>query len=187
MLDWKILAASFAALLVVSSLLIGGFGKGNGGGIFSDLIKKVNDWLGTSPFTGFITSSAAGPKTVRIILHGEKIEISPDSPINVTVDSLKVRNFKGSVITDFSTLSFKQPSGTEFSIPLSNFTIKDAKINKAVFTGIGFTVDADDLDVSAQNGTIEISDFSGSISFQKNAVFLDGNVSLVRCNHRNII
>ena len=53
MFDWKILAASFAALLVVSSVLVGGFG-------FTDILGTLSDWMGESPLSGLVTAPSRG-------------------------------------------------------------------------------------------------------------------------------
>ncbi len=49
MLDWKIMGAAFAALLIVSAVVVGGTG---GFGV-TDIFDRLMDWLKSSPYGGF--------------------------------------------------------------------------------------------------------------------------------------
>ena len=94
MLDWKILAASMVALLVISSLFIGGGGVRDS---LSSILDKISEYLGTSPFSGFLTSDnnveAVGDKPVSLLL----------SPDTLTLNSLELENTRFHIEPDLST------------------------------------------------------------------------------------
>jgi hypothetical protein len=65
MLDWKVLASAFIALLIVSFILLGSFGSS---GFFPNIISGIGDLFGSSPFGDIVPSSATG-KRVTITLY----------------------------------------------------------------------------------------------------------------------
>lgn len=174
MLDWKILAASFVALLVVSSVLLGGFGIGE---FFSDLINKIGEWLGSSPFGGFFSTPTAKTKEIDIVLYPANLSLKPDSSINVSTDMITLTNFKGEISTDFEneTLIFKESdSSLIVEIPLERITIPDLQIKKMSFENVRFDMKPN---ITGENGSIEIYDFLGKGIIAVGSVEFQGNVS----------
>lgn len=174
MLDWKILAASFVALLVVSSVLLGGFGIGE---FFSDLMNKIGEWLGSSPFGGFFSTPTAGTKEIDIVLYPANLSLKPDSSINVSTDAVTLTNFKGEINADFEdeVLIFRE-SGSSLTVetPLKRITIPDLQIKRLSFENIRFAVKPN---ITGENGSIEIYDFLGRGTITVGTVEFQGNIS----------
>ncbi len=181
MLDWKILAASFAALLIVSSVLIGGLG-------FTEIVDNIRDWLGGSPFGGIVDFPEAGSKEATVIIYSTPFSFSPDNPINATIGGASVEGFSGIVSADFETLSLAFSSeGFRLSFPISNITLEDVSVGKLDITNADFAVKDGELETSAENGTLEISDFVGSMEFRDTRATLTGNFTMVKGNGKQII
>jgi len=174
MLDWKILAASFVALLVVSSVLLGGFGIGE---FFSDLINKIGEWLGSSPFGGFLSAPTTETKQIDIMLYPANLSLLPDSIVNISTDAVTLTNFKGEINMDFKdkTLIFKESgSSLTVEVPLEGITVSDLQIKKMSFENLIFDVKPD---ITGGNGSIEIHDFLGKGIITTRGVGFQGNVS----------
>ncbi len=183
MIDWKIIAASFASLLVVSSVLVGGAGSG----ILSDVMNKINEWLGTSPFTGFLSSSKTSEKSVEIFIKGEGLDLSPSSPVNISIDGVGVRNFRGEIGCRESGCRFVSDYGTEIVVDAENVSVDGFEVENAVFEGIDFNVESSGMNTIGKNGTLEVFGFRGRATFSQDSVILKGNVSLVKGNHKDLI
>jgi hypothetical protein len=181
--------AAFAALLVVSSVMIGGFwGSGDGegeGNILSGILERINDLLGTSPLTGFMSSSEAESKLVRITLFGDNINLKPDSPVNLSLGGTDIRNFDGEM--EVSEVLVLRVSGLEVSGDANNITIEEFAFGKASFSGVDFNVEDQGLNVFADNSTLDVSDFSGKAIIFRGSVLLEGNVSMVKGNNKVIV
>jgi hypothetical protein len=181
MLDWKILAASFAALLIVSSVLIGGLG-------FTDIVDNIRDWLGGSPFGGIVDFPEAGSKEATVIIYSTPFSFSPDVPINATIGDASMEGFSGIVSADFDALSLEFSSDSfTLSFPISNITLEDISIGKLELDNADFAVKDGELETSAENGTLEFSDFVGSIAFRDTRATLTGNFTSVKGNAKQII
>jgi hypothetical protein len=181
MLDWKILAASFAALLIVSSVLIGGLG-------FTDIVDNIRDWLGGSPFGGIVDFPEAGSKAASVTIYSTPLSLLLDSPINATISDASMTGFSGTLESDLdeSTLSLIS-EGFTLSFPLSNTTLGDIVIGKLLLENSDFSVMNEDLETSAENGTLELSDFSGEVTFTKGMTTLSGNFTSIKGNNKQII
>jgi hypothetical protein len=167
--------------------MVGGFwGSGDGeGNIISGILEKINELLGTSPLTGLMSSSGAESKFVRITISGDSIGLKPDSPVNLSVGGTDIKGFDGEMeVSDNLVLSV---SGMEISSDANNISIEGFGFGKATFSGIDFNVEDEGLNVFADNSTLEVSDFSGSVSISRSMVMLEGNVSMVKGNHKVIV
>jgi hypothetical protein len=188
MLDWKILVAAVAALLVASTVLVGGSGGLDFG--LGDIFGRIGEWLKSSPFGGFFQSPIASTHEVNIILHPRIYTLKTSSNINVTIDPIDLIEFSGDIKADFQEkmLIFKE-SGTQLNIrmPLHNMTIINIGVDRIVLTETDFVVNSGDLDISGENSTIEITDFLGEIVIDMESVTLNGNVSMVRGNNKDIV
>lgn len=190
MLDWKILAASVAALLVASTMLVGTSSAQNLGFDLNDFFKGIEDWLRSSPLGGLFQAPVASVYPVDIILETDHYEFRTGSDTNLTIDSINIINFNGDIISDFleKTIVFSQ-SGTELdiSMPLQNLSIDNIGIDKVFLENTRFVVTYNQLDTKGENASIEITDFSGQIIFRPSFVEMHGNVSMVRGNNKDII
>jgi hypothetical protein len=182
MFDWKILAASFAALLVVSSVLVGGFG-------FTDILDKLNEWLGESPFGGFVAAPVRNTKPVTVIFFPEYFELPVEGVSFSTVDA-DFEGFTGTLQANLSsnTISFS-PGDTQLrvTLPLSDLAIDDVRIGRLSLEDTDFHVISHALDTSGENASLEVYDFSGRLSINQELVRLDGNVTAVRGNGKDIV
>jgi hypothetical protein len=186
MLDWKILAAGFAALLIASTVLVSGSGSFGLGDIFGRMV----DWLKSSPFGGFFESPVASVKEVSIVLYPGTYTLKASSEINLSIGSIEFTGFSGDIEADFreKTMVFQQ-SGTKMKIkiPLEPTEISNIKIDKIFLDNTDFMVISDQLNTTAQNGTIEVSDFSGQLRFRQDSMELIGNVSMIKGNSKEIV
>ena len=182
MLDWKILAASFAALLVVSSVLVGGFG-------FGDILEKLREWLGESPLGGFVSTPSKTPVQVAVIIFPRSFEFSLQDS-SFTSGDTDFQGFTGTIQANLTSdlLTFS-PSDTALSItmPLSNTSIGGVSIGKLSLDGVDFSVISNALDTSGENASLEVYDFSGRLTVNRELVRLDGNVTSVKGNGKEIV
>jgi hypothetical protein len=186
MLDWKILGAAFVALLIASTVLVGGAG---GFGL-TDIFDRIVEWLKSSPFGGFFQTPLAATHEVDIMLYPGTYTLKTGSSINLSVDSTSFMEFNGDIEADFESksLTFKE-SGTQFSIrmPLQNLTIPKIKVSKIFLQSVNFLVSSDQLNTTGENATLEIADFSGELRLGPDSVMLQGNVSMVKGNSKDIV
>jgi hypothetical protein len=182
MLDWKILAASFAALLVVSSVLVGGFG-------FADILDSIRDWMGGSPFGGFISPTARATRQASIVIFTEYFEL-PVSGVSFSSGGTDFDGFTGTLRANLSSgTASLSPSDTEFrvTLPLDEISIDGVDIGRLTLEDIDFHVISNDLDISGENASLEVYDFLGRLSINDELVRLDGNVTSVKGNGKDIV
>lgn len=182
MFDWKILAASFAALLVVSSVLVGGFG-------FSDILDKLQEWMGGSPFGGFVTAPVRDSKPVAIIIFPDTFELSVDKA-SFAIGDADFQNFTGTIQADLTSdmlTCHQKDTDLKVSLPLSELKIEDVSIGKLYLEDIDFNVISHSLDTHGENSTLEVNDFSGRVTILDELVRLDGNVTAVKGNGKDIV
>jgi hypothetical protein len=179
MLDWKILAASFAALLVVSSVAFGNFGIGD---FFSGILDKLNQLLGGgSPFTGLFGRAGAGTE-VNVTLYPDSIYFDPSS-VNVTSPAASVHNFGGRLTADLAggVLYLEEKSSKlSVSFPLANatYTVEGLSFQKLSLSGTRFQLRSNQSDISSQ-GNLEIQGFAGRARISGGSVVLEGNATKI--------
>jgi hypothetical protein len=182
MFDWKIMAASFAALLVVSSVLVSGFG-------FGGIIDTLKDFLGDIPFEGLVTSPVRATSQANVTFHPSSFSLGLDSA-SFSVGQASFTGFSGTISADLSTdnLSIVQKdSDFSVSLPLTEVKIGQAAIGSIHADDTSFTVDSDSLETSGQNASLDVLDFSGSVRITASLVELSGNVSSVKGNGKAIV
>jgi len=173
MFDWKILGATFAALLVVSTLFLGGFGIPD---FFSDILEKISQWLGSSPFGGIQGKTIP----VKIRIQPTQFVLSPAKPINITLDSFEMENFQGEMEIYFqnSTLIFTQEK-LRIESNLQNFIIPEVQIQK-LWLQTSFQVSAQGSNITSDNGTLEVWNFKGVLSLENKTIYFSGNVTKIK-------
>ena len=191
MIDWRILGASFAALIVISAVVIGGSGgqadvTGNavaGGGIgdlFSGLIEKISGWFKGSPFGGFFSQPEARQSEVQFILYPQELRIKPDSSIDLVSNRTAIRGFSGQMTASFlngTMLLEEKGSSMKIELPLDSIVIESIKVGSLSLQETGFEIVPN---MTAQNGTLDISSFLGRMEFKAGSVEMSGNVSKIR-------
>ena len=157
-MDWKILAASFAALVIVSSILLGGFGLGN---FFSDIISTIGEFLGSSPFSG--TQPSSSDLAVSIVLYPSEFSLKTEHGINLSIGpetgSVNLEMFDGEISVDYQNdiISFR-PENTELSIdlPLQDIMIENLRLSKISVEEMSFVIDSESSGKTTGEGSMEI-------------------------------
>jgi hypothetical protein len=179
MLEWKILAAIFAVLIVSSSALISNSGIKD---LFMNSTGSLGDWMQGNPFGSIFSTPEKSIHVVTITLHADNINLDIESPVNITVGESSIKNFRGKAGFDFwKNTSHLLPSESAITIemPMEKTVIKDFGIKKLVLEEVDFVVKSEKTDISASGERIEIYDFYGDVTIT-DAVELSGNVSMVK-------
>lgn len=176
MLDWKILAASFASLLVISSVLVGNFGVQD---FFSDVVDGIGDLLGGSPFGGFFGTPSSKNKEVEITLFPQSFTLQSDSILNIS-NSVGIEGFDGVLhlyFTNQSLVMKEKNSPLTLNLRLEHLEIENIKLGKTTVENMAFEVKPN---ITTNNGTMEMTNFLGRAVVEENKLTLHGNVSLLK-------
>jgi hypothetical protein len=178
MLEWKILAAAFSALLVVSMVLVGNSGIKD---TFGGIVGKLTDWLGGTPISLPGGTGKPGTNQVSITLYPKNFTLKPETKLNLTLGESYFENFNGDVSFDFQAGKiYLQEKGSSLlvSSKLQNFTIPDLRLSKLSLKEMKFMVHAQ-TDITSENGTMEIQGFQGVFSLGNSSIILSGNVTKI--------
>jgi hypothetical protein len=181
LLEWKILAAIFAVLIVVSSALVSNTGIKD---IFMNSTGNLGDWLKGSPFSSLFPTPEKTVYQVRVELISSNITLSMESPVNITSEGANMQNFRGLISLRFAgnaTSAEFMPAGTDFRFDLSlkETRIENVKIANMILDNVGFIINSENTNITATDDRIEIYDFCGTVTI-KDSVVLDGNFSRVK-------
>lgn len=178
MIDWKILAASFVALLVISSVFIGGFGIRD---MLSDLLGKVTGYLGASPLDNVFPSSSPseeGEQAVALLLYKPQLTLTPDAAVTITAGDTVLKGFTGTIDMDFENQTLTLTSN-DLTI---TFPLREALVESLTLA----TLDLEDTkfeippDLTTDSGTIHLSSFSGRATITPEGLHLEGSLALLR-------
>ncbi len=176
MLDWKILAAGIAALILVAAF-VAGDSQTN---FLSDIINRIGGFLGSSPFGGLF-SSTEEPQPVDIIIYPENLSLHLDKN-NITLNSIELSEFTGDVSIDFSNkkISLSQKgSQLKLTAPIEKVTIEGLKIPKLLAENMRLEVVSGKYNITSNNGTIEVFNFFGQATITPQNIELMGNVTKI--------
>lgn len=181
MLDWKILAASFAALLFVSSLLIGDFAIKD---FFTGIADKLSEWLGNSPFGGMFTaptpSNVISTDSINVKIIPDTFTLKPDLPVNVSFSGKIITDFSGEILVDYNeneVILDESNSNLNIVMPVETIEIHGLNMKKLLIQNTGIDADTGNWELATDNGTIEIYDFSGSGEIGLRSIDLVGNIT----------
>lgn len=177
-LEWRILAAVFAILIVLSSALTLNTGLKD---FILGLGGNLGDLFRGSPLSPGI-SLAAGQIPVEIRLYGENITLSLDSPVNITSGGSAIENFRGSAIfnlTGRSSVLIPAGSDARITMETKDMLIRGVSIPLLRLSGIDFSVTSEQTNITTPKGDIEIQGFSGDMR-ASNFLMLFGNVTKVK-------
>jgi len=176
--EWKILAAIFAVLIVLSSAFAASSGVKD---FFFNLTSGLGGFMKGSPFGqasgGPVTEKT--PNYVTIMIVADNITLNMDSPVNITTGRDRVDNFKGTLNLVFDgNASELIPSGTDLRLNLvmTGAEIAAIKIPKLAFKGVDFSVTSEKTNITATGDDIEITGFNGDIRIT-DYLTLTGNVT----------
>ena len=177
LLEWKILAAIFAVIIVASSVIMTNEGVK---GFLFNLTGGMSDWLSGSPFGGVFSAPQKVVSTVSIKLVSDNITLDLDSPVNVTTSSLEIVSFAGVINFDFvkNSTELVPDSGPVIKMGLEGMLIEDVKISRLKYSMMDFVIKSENTSISAID-CIEILDFSGDVKINGHDL-LTGNVSKAR-------
>jgi hypothetical protein len=182
MLEWKILAAIFAVLIVLSSALVSNTGIKD---FFLNSTGDFGDSIQGSPFDWFSSLFSTPQKEVNAVeikLITGNITLEMGSPVNITAGTSNILNFKGSVSLNFrENSSTFQPADSDIRLDteLEKTVIKEVRFSKLVLQNIDFVVTSEKTNITGSDDKIEIYDFSGDITVTDH-ILLSGNVTKVK-------
>jgi hypothetical protein len=176
------MAASFAALLVVSSVLVGGFG-------FQDILEKVNDWMGDSPLSGLVTSPKTGTKQASVTFYPDFFELSVESA-SFTAGAAQFKAFTGKIVANLTSDEIElvqSDSNFRATLPLTSASLEDIPIGRVSLEKTTFSVTSRSLETSGQGVPLEIAGFSGDVTITSEQVELNGNFTSITGNGKEIV
>jgi len=180
MLEWKILAAAFSALLVISMVLVGNSGVKD---LFGGIVGSITDWMGgsTIPIPGGLGKPGSGTNAVSIAFYPPNFTLSPGYRINLTLGESYFQDFNGDVSADFQSgkISLKEKSGFSVSSPIQPLTIPSISISRLQLNDMRFSVLSSQSNIDNENGSLDIQGFSGTFSIQNSSIILSGNVTKI--------
>jgi len=178
MLEWKILAAAFSALLVISMLLVGNSGLKD---MFGGIVGRLTDWLGGSPISIPGGTGKSGTNSVSITLYPRNFTLSPQSKLNLTLGQSYFQDFNGDISFDFQSgkILLKEKSGFSVSSPLQAFEIPEIQISRLQIQDMKFSVVSVQSNIENDKGSLDIQGFSGSFALGNSSIILAGNVTKI--------
>jgi len=182
MFDWKIIAAVFIALLVVSYVIIGVPGIRD---FFGGIASGVGKALESSPFGGLFSSGGTKKTPVEVTLYPDTFSLKPELPVNIIMVDTELQDFRGEISVNLAddTISMKQEGSSLVITPRLNLVrIEGLKLSRLDLKEIRANVKSGDIDTNVENGTLEILDFLGEGKITGEYVMLSGNVTRIRGN-----
>lgn len=180
MFDWKIIAAVFIALIIVSYVVIGVPGIRE---FFGGLASRVGSALEGSPFGGLFSSSGIKKTPAEITIYPDSFSLKPELPVNISAGDTGLQDFRGEISVDLvnGTISMRHEGSSLVITPrLDTILIEGLKISKLNLEGIRANVRSGDVDTMVENGTLEVLDFLGEGRVTRDSIVLSGNVTKVR-------
>src|SRR3989338_1886438 len=173
MLDWKILAAGFVALLFVSSVVVGNFGLTD---FVTQIVDGIQNIFGPGSFSG-LAIATVGSKEVDLTLNPLSMTVKLDQPVDVTAGTTVLNNFQGEMELNFvdNVVTFKEGnSKLKVSVPAQKASIERLALKKVSTSGIKFLIKPN---IFSSNGSLELTDFSGRADIDVGSLRLTGNVT----------
>ncbi len=173
MIDWKVLAAGVAALILVTLVAAGETGKE----LFSGIAERLGNFLGTSPFGGLFSSTQQ--EEIVISLYPDNLSLQLDGN-DVNLNSLSLTAFTGSMDIDFiggTVMLIQKNSDLRISAQLEYASVTNLKIPKLLVENTKMDVISGKYNISSSSGTIEIFNFAGNATIDNSSIQLKGNVT----------
>jgi hypothetical protein len=174
MLDWKIIAAGVVALLFISSIFIGEFGVRD---FLSDIVGKIGEWLGGSPFSGVFSTPKAKESNIKIQLFPQDFALSPNEEYDVIVGDMNLSSFQGDMNIFFNTSKIELIQATsEFKVtfPLENVEVHGVNLKTLALEETKFTIEPN---ITTDSGNLDMSDFLGSAIVNDDSIIFEGKAS----------
>lgn len=179
MLDWRMVGASFAALVVVSSIFAGS-ASGAGSGvtdILSNIINQIQDWFKSSPLEGVLGGATPHTKQIHttVYIYPDSITIEPVQPLEFSFQDISFQNFEGEINANFADneLSFNvKDSDLQLNASTGSLVLEDLEIMSLQVTESKFSIEPN---MTADNGTLNMKGFSGMAFLGTDHIKLEGN------------
>ena len=170
MIDWKMLVSAFAALLVVSFVLMSGCGLD---GLLSGAADSVGDWFGSSPFGGLLGGDSI--RHVEVTLCPDSIKLMPEDDVNISSPSANFSGFGGGLELSPDSAVLSDPaSGFRAEIDPEGMSISGLELEKMDIADVYFSIKPN---ITAENGSITIEGFLGNAMVEDSCLRLEGNVT----------
>lgn len=178
MLDWKLLAAGFVALMFVSSAFVGNFGIKD---VFGDIIKQIEHLFGSSPFSGFSSKpQTERTKEITITFSPPEMSVAFDDPVDVHFDDTVFTAFTGTIdfLFDEQNIIFK-PKGSQLKItvPVQHTIFDKLSFSSLTQNNSTFLIAPN---ISTSDGSVELTGFSGKGVVDTTSFTINGTVSTAR-------
>ena len=176
MIDWKILAAGFVALLFVSSVLVGNVGLRD---FVNQVVQGIEGLFGSDSFSGFSVAAPAGNKEIELTLHPLQLNVGLEN-VDISAGTTLLNNFQGKLGIDVGNNVLEFMDGTsalKVTVPMQNTEITRLTLKKFSTSGIKFLIAPN---IFSSNGSLELTDFSGRAVVEAGSLKLMGNVSKAR-------
>ncbi len=180
MIDWKILAAGFVALLAVSTVLLGSPVVGD---FFGGIFEKIRGWFEEGPFKGIFSApskSEAQVNVVNLIIYPENFSVAADSEVEVVSGGFSVKRFKGVVNVDYSQRKMwmnETGSSLVIDLPFQETFINNAEFKALDISGTKMRMRSGNWTEATENGTASIYGFSANIKIGLEGIEFSGNAT----------
>lgn len=180
MLNWKLLVAGVAVILVAGVLVIGGEGFL---ALLAGGLGQIGSFLGSSPFGDLFSTARGEANPMVVTIYPPNFTVMVDRPATVLLGETQLDDFKGTVETDFDadTITLTTSGDLAITSPVIDTKITPFTVKQLILEGIKMKVRSGNWDISSENGSIEISHFEGSmlIDQENSSISFLGNVSSI--------
>ncbi|MBI4182346.1 MAG: hypothetical protein HY520_05255 [Candidatus Aenigmarchaeota archaeon] len=171
MLDWKILAASLVALLVISSLFLGAFGIQD---FFGGIAEQIGRYTGADPLANLPAGDAPEEEpTLTLVLRPASFALTPSAPATIRSGETVISGFAGDMAFSFqnqtATLRSKD---IQIAFPLVSVEVTSLRLARLQAEAVPFSLPPD---VAADEGALDLRGFSGRATATPEGLTLEGS------------
>lgn len=170
MLDWRILAASFVALIVIVVGLAGNLKVPES---LADLANPFS-FIGSLPLAG-------ESEIVTVTFYPEgSYKIEPQGAVNISAEGLVLSDFRGSITADFAggkVILDEADSSLNLELGMRDVAIDGLRLGKASLAGVRLAVATGNWNYTSANGTVEFTGFLGTGAIGTDSITLNGNAT----------
>ena len=172
----KIIAMSliFLFLISINSQSV----RAEGG--LTDIFDMIKRWFESSPFGNIFSMPVKRTETVKMAFYPEAFDFDATEAVNISSNESTISGFKGHIIANLKDnvlISKSSESSIIVEQKLGEITINELSIALLELNGMEMVLTSGNWTESAENGSITIKDFLGTITITKISIELEGNVS----------
>ena len=151
--------------------------------MFSGIVEKISELLGSSPFGGILSMPSAGHAEIVLDIYPENLTLRPSLPVNITSGGVGIEGFKGTVSASMSegnALLEETSGGTRITFQLNEpVVVQGLSFGNLILSNTRFELSSNQSQIDSDNATIELYNFAGNGTIYKTHINLRGNVSRV--------